>query len=132
MADICSDNRFEIIAAAKKDLLESTNISGSVDEMIVLDNILFRCWQMGWLEQYNKKPSIFAKLERKKRKDADAKYSDYPCSDYLHNALYFIQYDKSSVAYEEICHALIRSGDALTENEKLIFTTLREERKTKQ
>ena len=42
--EICGDNRFEIINAAKKDLLESTNINTSTDEMKVLDNFLFRCW----------------------------------------------------------------------------------------
>lgn len=52
--EICSDNRFEIIDAAKKDLLESTNINTSPDEMKVLDNFLFRCWQMGWLDKYEK------------------------------------------------------------------------------
>ena len=51
--DNCGDNRFEIIGKAKKDLLKSTNIDGSKDEMKVLDNFLFRCWQMGWLNQYN-------------------------------------------------------------------------------
>ena len=52
MNEICGDNRFEIIDAAKKDLLESTNINTSPDEMKVLDNFLFRCWQMGWLDKY--------------------------------------------------------------------------------
>lgn len=47
------DNRFEIIGKAKQDLLKSTNIDSSKDEMKVLDNFLFRCWQMGWLNQYN-------------------------------------------------------------------------------
>lgn len=52
MSDVCGDNRFEVIAEAKKDLLESTNIEMRADEMAVIDNILFRCWQMGWLKQY--------------------------------------------------------------------------------
>lgn len=52
--EICGDNRFEIINAAKKDLLGSTNINTSTDEMKVLDNFLFRCWQMGWLNKYEK------------------------------------------------------------------------------
>lgn len=47
--DICTDNRFEIIAAYKKKLIEGTNIESSPDEMAVIDNILFRFWQMGWL-----------------------------------------------------------------------------------
>jgi hypothetical protein len=53
MADICDDNRFEIIAKAKKALLEGTNIDMCADEMAVIDNILFRCWQMGWLDRYD-------------------------------------------------------------------------------
>lgn len=51
----CGDNRFEIIEAAKKDLLESTNIESDPDEMKVIDSILFRCWQMGWLDKYDNK-----------------------------------------------------------------------------
>lgn len=51
--DNCGDSRFEIIEKAKQDLLNSTNIDSSKDEMRVLDNFLFRCWQMGWLKQYN-------------------------------------------------------------------------------
>lgn len=40
---MCGDNRFEIISEAKKDIIESTNISSSPDEMKVLDSFLFRC-----------------------------------------------------------------------------------------
>ena len=50
--DICGDDRFEIIAKAKAHLLEATNIDMSPKEMEVLDNFLFRCWQMGWLDRY--------------------------------------------------------------------------------
>lgn len=52
MGEICTDNRFAIINKAKKHLLESTNIETSIDEMKVLDNFLFRCYQMGWLDRY--------------------------------------------------------------------------------
>lgn len=55
MATICGDNRFEIISKAKEALLESTNIEESPKEMAVLDDILFRCWQMGWLDKYGDK-----------------------------------------------------------------------------
>lgn len=48
----CSDNRFDIIEQAKKTIIARTNIESSPDEMKVLDNILFRCWQIGWLENY--------------------------------------------------------------------------------
>ena len=50
---MAGDNRFEIIAKAKHAILEGTNIDTSEDEMKVLDNILFRCWQMGWLDKYD-------------------------------------------------------------------------------
>ena len=50
--ETCGDNRFEIIQRAKDDLMISTNIDSSPDEIAVLDNILFRAWQMGWLEKY--------------------------------------------------------------------------------
>ena len=50
---ICNDNRIEVIAKAKEHLLEATNIETSPEEMEVLDNFLFRCWQMGWLKKYD-------------------------------------------------------------------------------
>ena len=50
--ETCGDNRFEIIERAKIDILNSTNISMCEDEMMVLDGFLFRCWQIGWLKQY--------------------------------------------------------------------------------
>ena len=52
MTDICGDNRFEIINKAKAALIEGTNIETNPKEMEVLDNFLFRCWQMGWLDKY--------------------------------------------------------------------------------
>ena len=55
MKAICGDNRFEIIDKAKKDLIKITNIEMSPDEMKVIDNFLFRCWQMGWLDMYEDK-----------------------------------------------------------------------------
>lgn len=50
--DRCGDNRFKVIEKAKEAILESTNIESSPEEMAVLDNFLFRCWQMGWLKKY--------------------------------------------------------------------------------
>lgn len=50
---ICCDNRFKIIEKARQYILENTNIESSPDEMRVLGSFLFRCWQMGWLEQFN-------------------------------------------------------------------------------
>lgn len=58
-----SDNRWEIIRKAQDDIISKTNIESSADEMAVLGNFLFRCWQMGWLKKYEttkyrKKPVI--------------------------------------------------------------------------
>ena len=47
--DYCDDNRFRLIEHYKQKLIESTNIETSPAEMKVLDNILYRIWQMGWL-----------------------------------------------------------------------------------
>lgn len=53
--EIAGDGRFGVIAKAKEDLIRSTNIETSEDEMKVLDSFLFRCWQMGWLDGYEEK-----------------------------------------------------------------------------
>ena len=49
MTEVCTDNRFEIIEDYKHKLIEETNIETKPEEMAVLDSILFRFWQMGWL-----------------------------------------------------------------------------------
>jgi len=49
--ETCTDNRFEVIEYFKEKLTQSTNIETSPDEMAVLDNLLFRFWQMGWLNK---------------------------------------------------------------------------------
>ena len=54
MGDMCDYNQFIIIKRAKEDIIQHTNIGLSKDEMKLLDNILFRCWQMGWLDRYDK------------------------------------------------------------------------------
>ena len=59
MADICTDNRFALIEKYKQKLIEATNIEDSPDEMKVLDEILFRCWQMGWLDSLEKDELVF-------------------------------------------------------------------------
>ena len=56
---ICTDDRFEVIAKYKAKLLEKTNIETSADEMAVIDNILFRMWQIGWLDRLEQ-PTISA------------------------------------------------------------------------
>lgn len=49
--EVCSDDRFELIGKAKAKLLECTNIESRPEEVAVLDSVLFRCWQMGWLDK---------------------------------------------------------------------------------
>ena len=51
MAELCTDNRFDLIEKYKKKLIEATNIETSIEEMKVLDSILFRFWQMSWLKE---------------------------------------------------------------------------------
>lgn len=51
-AEVCGDNRFLLIERAKKDLFESTNIEMAPKEIEIIYSILFRCWQMGWLKEY--------------------------------------------------------------------------------
>ena len=48
--ECCGDNRFEIIKRAREHIINATNIESRPEEMKVLDNFLFRCWQMGWLK----------------------------------------------------------------------------------
>ena len=58
MAECFTDDRFELISKYKQKLIEATNIESSPDEMAVIDNILFRFWQMGWLDKLEEeKPS---------------------------------------------------------------------------
>ena len=48
----CGDNKFRVIAKAKEHLFQATNIAEDKKELEVLDSFLLRCWQMGWLKQY--------------------------------------------------------------------------------
>ena len=57
-------------------------------------------------------------MRRIENKKTNKLLNDYPCSDFLHNALRFISQGKSDVAYDEICHAIIKCGGELTEREK--------------
>jgi hypothetical protein len=62
MNDACDDDSFELIAKAKGELMERTNIEMRPDEMAVIDNILFRCWQMGWLDQLRDSGTHYSEL----------------------------------------------------------------------
>lgn len=77
ICDTCGDDRFELIAKAKQKLLDATNIGSRADEIAVLDSILFRCWQMGWLDQLRDAEVI---PERTCRNTAPV-YLDFLCSE---------------------------------------------------
>ena len=49
--EMCNDNRFELIKKYKDKLIEATNIETNKAEMAVIDSVLFRFWQMGWLDR---------------------------------------------------------------------------------
>lgn len=66
MSDRCNDNRFEIIEDVKKHLIESTNIATNDKELVVLDSILFRLWQLGYLKDTNIKHASWVKSEKYK------------------------------------------------------------------
>lgn len=56
-----------------------------------------------------------------KKLKSNKKFSQYPCEDYRHNSLRFLQDGANCGAYTEICWALIKSGAELNEEEKKIF-----------
>lgn len=80
MGGMCGDNRFEIIQKAKEEILADTNIASSPKEMEVLGSLLFRCWQMGWLDKYDaNKPKTNA--------DRIREMSDEELAEWLHNGI---------------------------------------------
>jgi hypothetical protein len=102
----CGDNRFEIIQKAKEDLIRSTNIEGSPDEMKVLDSILFRAWQRGWLEKYEPDYKERMKKEYWQLKDRYTK---------LHNMC--IKYEAGTLDFTPTCSlALLKEQKAAMGN----------------
>ena len=92
MNTICVDNRFEIIQKAKDELTRATNIQDSPEEMQVLDSILFRAWQMGWLEKYETNYKARMKNEYWQLKDRYTK---------LHNMC--IKYEAGALDFTPSC-----------------------------
>lgn len=64
MSDMIDDNRFVLIEKYKQRLIEGTNISDRQEEMAVIDNILFRFWQMGWLDKLEEETKWISCSER--------------------------------------------------------------------
>lgn len=92
MMNICGDNRLEIIQKAKEDLIKSTNIESRPEEIAVLDNILFRAWQMGWLDKYEPDYKERMKKEYWQLKERYTK---------LHNMC--IKYEAGTLAFTPTC-----------------------------
>jgi hypothetical protein len=108
MSDMCNDNRFELIEKYKKELVEATNIETSHEEMQVLDNILFRFWQMGWLDSIDRMLLV--------KESAKILMSSGGCSVFakeLRNAGRFIQnaIDGEAPEFEKISFASINCSE---------------------
>lgn len=77
----CDDNRFDLIEKYKNKLTHGTNIEHCEDEMKVIDSILFRFWQIGWLDKIENRESekerIIKKLEEATRIVIDAEGIGY-------------------------------------------------------
>ena len=55
MAELCTDNRFELIEKYKAKLIEATNIETAPDEMSVLDDLLFMMGKLFFVNAVNAK-----------------------------------------------------------------------------
>jgi cell division protein FtsB len=80
MVEKCIDNREKLIQKYKDKLLEGTNIHTSQKEMEVIDNILFRLWQMGWLrvlEDNERIERLKAQIEKMKQDVEELKDSSF-------------------------------------------------------
>ena len=71
MADVIDDNRFVLIDKYKQRLIEGTNIESRPEEMEVLDSILFRFWQIGWLDKLEEESHWIPCEERLPEEDKD-------------------------------------------------------------
>jgi hypothetical protein len=88
----CGDNRFEIIKKAKDDIIQATNIQSDQDEMKVLNNLLFRAWQMGWLDKYE---TDYKERMKKEYWQLKGRYNK------LHNML--IKYEAGTLDFTPTC-----------------------------
>ena len=76
MCEVCCDNRLKLIEEFKGKLVDGTNIETAPEEMAVLDNILFRIWQMGWLDKLKAQEPVKPIL---KREGWNKHHNDYAC-----------------------------------------------------
>lgn len=67
MSEILTDNRFDLIEKYKQKLINNTNIESDKKEMAAIDNILFRFWQMGWLDKLEESDAGMTVAEYRER-----------------------------------------------------------------
>lgn len=118
----CGDNKFRAIARAKEHLFQATNIAENKKELEVLDSFLLRCWQMGWLKQYedgeekklNLKPFDIQKArEGKPVYTRDGRKARILCYDFKQNEEYPILVAVENKDGKEC--ALLYSNDGISE-----------------
>lgn len=64
MACLCvDDNMGKLIGKYRQQLISSTNIQESPEEMKVLHDLMFRLYQMGWLDDLEKMEQIRSNLD---------------------------------------------------------------------
>ena len=81
-----------------------------------------RKWVKGKRTPIKKHNKLFNRVKKK-----DRKFGQYPCDVFLHNALRFISEGNPDVAYKEICHALLKAGDSLSDEERWRFERILED-----
>ena len=116
-----SDNREEVIERARKHLLQGTNIESSPDEMKCLDYFLFRCWQMGWLKDYDDTKPKYDALRKalcmvKNAFKTDVIYAPGASPTYE-------QADKAQEVYRVVCESLGQEEKIkeMTSEEKILL-----------
>jgi len=72
--NIPNDNRFDMIGKYLELLKQGTNIESSYEEMQVIDNILFRFWQMGWLDKIEFADTVVRCKDCKHKGESDDGY----------------------------------------------------------
>ena len=102
-----------VIAAAKKHLvkvlplLDATKVDGTTKKEC-LDSFLFRCWQLGWLRDFDKTQPKYDKMRKalcvvKDAFETDVIYAPGESPTY-------VQADKAREVYKAVCDALGKKG----------------------
>lgn len=74
----CLDNRFEMIDRVRTYLEDNTKIKDNPAEMDVIDNILYRFWMLGWLQD------IDSKINKRNEQGLCVDYvQQFHCIDYV-------------------------------------------------